>query len=63
MKTKSGMCMMQISAETRNKVIMAAVHWGMSWDNAEKQLDEFLDGDSSINTAQIQTIVNRMWFK
>lgn len=53
---------MQISQETRNKVIMTAVGMGMSWDNAEKQLDDLLRGDDSINTAQIQTVVNKMWF-
>lgn len=53
---------MQISNETKMLVILTAVEWGMSWNNAEEQLNEFLDGNNSIDTAQIQNVVNKMWY-
>lgn len=53
---------MHISNETKMLVIIAAVDWGMSWSAAEEQLEKFLMGNSSIDTAQIQNIVNKMWY-
>lgn len=52
----------QISNETKMLVIVTAVEWGMSWNNAEEQLNKFLDGNDSIDTAQIQNVVNKMWY-
>jgi len=54
---------MFINQQTRMMILMNAVSWGMSWANAEQQLDDFLNGDYSINTAQIQNVINRLGFK
>lgn len=53
---------MIISQYVHNRIMVAAVDWGMSWDNADKQLSLLIEGDDSINTAQIQNVINRLGY-
>lgn len=46
-----------MSEETKRKILITAVDRGMTWTDAEQELDAFLKGNTGRYTARIQSIM------